>query len=84
MPRKPDTIREAVRARAAALGLTARVRAAIAESGLSLREIGRRSGLPNPVVSRFVSGERGVTSETLDRLIAGLGLLAELRPAGDP
>ena len=67
MAKKPDT-------------LPARVRKAIADSGLSHGELGRRSGVAQPVISRFASGERSVSAETLDRIVTGLGLRAELVP----
>ena len=53
---------------------------AISESGLSLREIARRSGVDIGVISRFMSGSRTPTLDTADRIIEAMGLDVELRP----
>lgn len=44
------------------------VRLAIADSGLSLNELSRRTGVDPAALSRFMSGERGITLETFERL----------------
>lgn len=50
------------------------LRAAIAGSGLSIREIARRAGVDPGVVSRFVRDVRTVALPTADKLAAALGL----------
>jgi transcriptional regulator with XRE-family HTH domain len=40
----------------------------------SLAEIGRASGVNQAALSRFLRGERGLTTASLDRLCAYLGL----------
>lgn len=60
-----------------------RVRQAIRDSGLTCKEIGQRGGCAGPVVSRFLRGERDVTAATLDRILRGLELTADLRRARD-
>ena len=54
--------------------ITEEVRAAIADSGLSLGEIGRRADVPTSVLSRFMREERSITVETLDKIAEALGL----------
>jgi len=49
----------------------------IGERGESLAEIGRQTGVSHTVLSRFVRGERGLTTASLDRLCEYLGV--ELR-----
>lgn len=47
---------------------------AIRDSGLSLRELARQSGVDHRAVGRFVSGERGLTNRAVDALAEALGL----------
>lgn len=54
--------------------ITAGVRHAIEGSGLSRYEIAKASGVSEAALSRFMSGERGLTTGTLDRLADVLGL----------
>ena len=56
------------------LTMTDTLRRAIVESGLSLREVARRSGIDDRIVSRFAKGERDMQGKTMDRLCAALGL----------
>jgi transcriptional regulator with XRE-family HTH domain len=56
------------------------LRALIEERPESLAEIGRASGVNHAALSRFLRGERGLTTKSLDRLYEYLGL--ELRKAG--
>ena len=53
------------------------LRRLIRERGESLAEIGRQTGVSHTVLSRFLRGERGLTTKSFDRLCAYLGL--ELR-----
>lgn len=50
------------------------VRKAIHESGLSRYEISKQTGVEESVLSRFVSGERSMNLDTLDRLRSVLKL----------
>jgi len=62
--------------------LSDQLRRIIAESGLSRYELARRSGVEQSALSRFVNGQRGLTTESLDRLAEALGLeLTVKRPA---
>ena len=75
MPRKtrPQTVTETLRK-------------AIANSGLSSREIARRCGLDHGRVARFVKGERQVTGRAVDALakMFGLKLTKERRTKKPP
>ena len=54
------------------------LRKAVLDSGRSLGEVARNTGIDLGNLSRFVRGERWLSVENLDRLIEYLGL--ELRP----
>ena len=54
-----------------------RLRLAIQRSGQSLCQIAHGCGVDDGVLSRFVRGKRGLTTKSVDRLCAYLGL--ELR-----
>ena len=54
------------------------VRDAIRRDNRSITRLARDAGVSQSMVSRFVCGQRGVTIETMDRLIGTLGY--ELRP----
>lgn len=54
--------------------LTAAVRAAIEQSGLSRYEVAKRSGVNEAALSRFMNGAAGLSLATLDRLAPVLGL----------
>jgi transcriptional regulator with XRE-family HTH domain len=59
------------------------LRRIIAESGLSRYEIARRTGVDESALSRFMSGERGLTTDSIDRLAPALGLeLVARKPKG--
>jgi len=62
--------------------LSAALRRAIIESGRSAYEIGAACGVSRNVITRFLSGERGLTLIVADRLATDLGL--ELRPVASP
>src|SRR4051812_43455385 len=49
------------------------------EGGVSIYRLGRMAGVDPSLISRFLSGRRGLTSPTLDRVAASLGLV--LAPA---
>jgi plasmid maintenance system antidote protein VapI len=59
--------------------ISEQLRAAIQDSGLSHNELAKATGVNQPSISRFVSGDRGLGSESIDKLAAYLGL--ELRQA---
>ena len=50
------------------------IRQAIRERGLSQREIARVTGVAQPIISRFMSGERTLRMDTASVLIHYLGL----------
>ncbi len=50
------------------------LRKAIAESGKSLADLQRATGISDTVLSRFVRGERTLTLPTADKLARHLGL----------
>lgn len=56
------------------------LRTAIAESGENLAAIGRAAGIPQPVLWRFMAGERDLTLRTADKLLEYFRL--EIRPKG--
>lgn len=60
--------------------LSSAIRRAIAESGLNSAQIAERTGLSKQAVFRFVTSERGVTTETLDKICRGLDLEVEIHP----
>jgi len=60
--------------------LTDQLKAEIAASGLSGYMLAKLSGVPQPVVQRFLAGERGISLTTADKLAATLKL--ELRKKG--
>ena len=62
------------------------LRQAVLDSGLSLRELGRRAQVDASVMVRFANGQRSLTLPSADRLAVVLGLrlvpTAEDRPGG--
>jgi plasmid maintenance system antidote protein VapI len=54
--------------------LTDQLRHAIEASGLSTNKLAVESGVPQPVLHRFMASEQGLTLETADKLAAYLGL----------
>jgi hypothetical protein len=57
---------------------TDQLRRAILDSGLTRYRISQETGIAESVLSRFVHGERGLNSDSIDRLMDCLGL--EIRP----
>ena len=58
--------------------LAKQLRKAIKDSGLSQYRLEKLSGVPQPQLSMFLSGERDMTLGTASKLVDALGL--ELRP----
>ena len=54
--------------------VTAAVRRAVLESGRSLTDVARATGIDLGNLSRFVRGERGLSMENFDALCEHLGL----------
>lgn len=50
------------------------LRDAINDSGLSVRALGKLADVDDGMIHRFLSGERGLTTPTLDKLCRALGL----------
>jgi transcriptional regulator with XRE-family HTH domain len=50
------------------------VRNVIRDRGLSYSEVGRLAGVQPSQIGRFMKGERGLTSDSLDRICIALGL----------
>ncbi|MEX2560928.1 MAG: helix-turn-helix domain-containing protein [Pirellulales bacterium] len=61
--------------------LSKQLQAAVAATGESLYAVAQASGVPAPVLQRFMNNERGITLETAGKLAAYLGLA--LLPAVD-
>jgi len=62
--------------------MIAAIREAIRDSGLTISEISRRSGVSHPQISRFIHGERTMTLPAAARVCAvvGLELIRRKRP----
>ncbi len=56
------------------------LRTAIAESGETVYAIAKGTGIAQPVLWRFMAGERDLTLRTADKLLDYFGL--EIRPKG--
>ena len=54
--------------------ITGELLKAIANSGLTEYRIAKDSGVPQPVLNRFLHGERGISLSTAAKLCAYLGL----------
>lgn len=59
--------------------LSAELRAAIATSGITAYSLGQRAKVSPAVISRFVTGERGLTLAVVDRLCQALNLTLAVR-----
>lgn len=58
------------------------IRAAVKASDQTRAEIASGAGIPESALSRFVSSERGISVENLDRLAEYLGLRLEKATKG--
>jgi transcriptional regulator with XRE-family HTH domain len=64
--------------------LSEQIRAAVRASGLGRNALARAAGIDKSSVSRFTSGERGLSLGGLDHLAAALGLVVKVQgKAGD-
>lgn len=54
--------------------LEEQLREALRKTGLSHHELGRRSGVSQPILSRFLSGERSLTLPIAAKVCRALGL----------
>jgi plasmid maintenance system antidote protein VapI len=54
--------------------LEKQIRAAIKKSGLTIYRLAKDSGVSQPVLSRFVNRQRGITLATASKLVETLGL----------
>lgn len=63
------------------------LRAAVKESlwtrGISQRDLARLVGLTEGGISRFLSGQREASFETIDKMMDALGLEIVIRPRSD-
>ena len=57
---------------------TDQLRRAVLDSGMTRYRIGQEAGIAESVLSRFVRGEQGLNSDSIDRLMECLEL--EIRP----
>ncbi len=62
----------------ARLTLEKAIKKALNESGKSVNSLAKESGVSQPVLQRFLSGQRGLTLETAEKLCVFFDL--ELRP----
>jgi hypothetical protein len=54
--------------------ITAQLKAAIQASGASIYKLAKDSGVPQPVLQRFMAGDRDIKLATVDKLAALLDL----------
>jgi plasmid maintenance system antidote protein VapI len=53
------------------------LKAGIRQSNKTPYQLAKESGVSQPIISRFVNGERDIRLETADKLAAALGLKLE-------
>ena len=51
-----------------------RLKEACSEKGITLTELARRTGIPQPSLSRYISGGRDITLRQLGRIAVALGV----------
>lgn len=64
--------------------ISAQLRRAIVDSGLTVYRVSQLSGVNTAPIARFLSGERDLRLETVDRLARALGLRLVAAPGPDP
>jgi transcriptional regulator with XRE-family HTH domain len=62
--------------------LSSQLRRAVAESGLSRYRIAKDVGVSQATLSKFMSGQRGLSMAVMDRIGERLGLSLVKRPKG--
>ena len=67
------------KARSSRLKFSDQIRHAINNCGLTRYRIAKETGISQPTLSRFMSGERGLTMKALDTLADFLGLNIQVR-----
>jgi ribosome-binding protein aMBF1 (putative translation factor) len=60
--------------------LSGAIRRALTDTGLSSYQIAARVGITPPAMHRFLTGERGLSLEMLDRVIVAMELEVIVRP----
>jgi transcriptional regulator with XRE-family HTH domain len=63
------------------LGLTGQLREAIRDSGQSLNQLGKASGVHNTQLSRFMRGERDLSLAAAEKVCQALNLELVSKPA---
>jgi transcriptional regulator with XRE-family HTH domain len=58
--------------------LTDTIQQAIRESGISLNELSKQTGVSTPQLSRFMRGERSLTLSYADKLVSFFGIEVKL------
>jgi transcriptional regulator with XRE-family HTH domain len=56
------------------MSISSQLKKAIKASGMGYRELSRETGVAQPIISRFMAGERSLTLESVDALAKTLGL----------
>jgi len=75
-----DAHRRSLHSRKGSLNLVEELRQAILTCGETEYRVAKDSGVAQPVVSRFMRGQRGISLETADKVCQYLGLhLAPVR-----
>ena len=66
--------------------ITEQLKAAITDHGLNVNQLAKETGIAQPILHRFMSGERDLKLETVDRLAAHLGLVLveQRKPVATP
>jgi plasmid maintenance system antidote protein VapI len=54
--------------------MTRQLKKAVEASGLTINKLAVESGVPQPVLHRFMAGERGISLATAEKLATYLGL----------
>lgn len=71
---------ESIRYNPSVRTVTDTLRKAVKDCGQTRYAISKATGIPQAVLSRFVTNGRGLRSENIDRLCAHLGLMLTTKP----
>jgi len=75
-----DAHRRSLHSRKSGLNLVEELQQAILDSGQTEYRVAKESGVAQPILNRFLRGERGISLETAAKVCAYLGLhLAPVR-----